>query len=175
MMDVKKFQSLPLMGILRGITERDIEPLLETAVDSGLRAFEITMNTEGAPKLIKKAVRISKGRISVGAGTVLGRGQLEEALDAGAGFIVTPGCDAEVVGECVREGIPVYPGALSPQEVITAWDSGASMVKLFPAGLFGPDYMRDLKGPFDKVRLMAVGGVRESNISEYFAAGASAV
>ena len=174
-MDIKNFKQMPLMGIVRGISIKDIEPLLETVIGAGLGTIEITMNTPSAADIIKKACAFSEGRIEVGAGTVLGMGSLKEALAAGAGFIVSPVTEEEVLLYCVKKGIPVFPGAFTPQEVFTAWGMGASMVKVFPSGLFGPKYFKELKAPLDKVELMAVGGVRPNNIGEYFSSGASAV
>ncbi len=166
---------MPLMGIVRGVSIKDLEPLLETVISAGLETIEITMNTPSAADIIKKARVFSKGRIAVGAGTVLGMGSLKEAKEAGAEFIVSPVTEDEVLRYCVKKKIPVFPGALTPQEVLGAWESGASMVKVFPSGLFGPTYLKELKAPLDKVELMAVGGVRLDNISEYFSCGASAV
>jgi len=174
-MDIKSFETLPLMGILRGIEPGDVRPILEAVISAGLETIEITMNTVGAADLIREAVEVSGGRIRIGAGTVLSEGSMKQALDAGATFIVMPACVSEVMAFCSGNNIPVFPGALTPHEVLNAWQSGASMVKVFPSGLFGPRYFKELKGPFDKIKLMAVGGVRPENIAEFFEAGADAV
>ncbi|MGB2961646.1 MAG: bifunctional 4-hydroxy-2-oxoglutarate aldolase/2-dehydro-3-deoxy-phosphogluconate aldolase [Candidatus Omnitrophota bacterium] len=174
-MNIESFKELPLMGILRGIEIADAGPLIETAVKAGLRAIEVTMNTHGAADIISGMCRMSKGRIMVGAGTVISESGLDAALAAGASFIVMPVCDRDIVGSCVKKRIPVFPGALTPQEVLDAWQLGATMVKVFPSGVFGPGYIKALKGPFDGVKLMAVGGVNLENIGEYFSSGADAV
>ncbi len=174
-MDIKRFKELPLMGIVRGVDIGDIGALIESVIKAGLKTIEITMNTPCAAGIISEAVNIAGGRIDVGAGTVLSRADLEGALTAGAGFIVMPTLIENVMNYCVRNDIPVFPGALTPQEVFNAWDKGATMVKVFPSGVFGPKYIKELKGPFDKVKLMAVGGVRCENIGEYFSCGADAV
>jgi 2-dehydro-3-deoxyphosphogluconate aldolase/(4S)-4-hydroxy-2-oxoglutarate aldolase len=111
----------------------------------------------------------------VGAGTVISKSDLDEALAAGASFIVMPICDREIVEICAKKGVPVFPGALTPREVLEAWQLGAAMVKVFPSDVFGPGYIKALKGPFDKLKLMAVGGVRLDNVGEYFSCGADAV
>ncbi|MCK4852208.1 MAG: 2-dehydro-3-deoxyphosphogluconate aldolase, partial [Candidatus Omnitrophica bacterium] len=95
-MDIEQFEELPLMGILRGIDAPDVEPILETVIKAGLRVIEIAMNTPGAPGMIEKAKSIAEGRIHIGAGTVLSTGDLDAALNAGAGFIVMPACVGEV-------------------------------------------------------------------------------
>ncbi|MFH1552233.1 MAG: bifunctional 4-hydroxy-2-oxoglutarate aldolase/2-dehydro-3-deoxy-phosphogluconate aldolase [Candidatus Omnitrophota bacterium] len=174
-MNIDRFKELPLMGIVRGLDIDDTEPLVEEIIASGLETIEITMNTSAAAGIISKAVAVSNGRIAVGAGTVLSGADLERAVDAGASFIVSPACVEEVIRPCREKAIPVFPGALTPQEVLEAWKKGATMVKVFPAGIFGPKYIKELKGPFNDIKLMAVGGVRLENIAEYFSAGADAV
>lgn len=174
-MDISDFKRLPLLGILRGIDAEMIEPLAETVISSGLRAIEITMNTPQAPELISRMSTAASGRIAVGAGTVLTMGQLREALEAGASFIVLPVLIPEIVEYCVQNRVPVFPGALSPQEIYEAWQAGATMVKIFPASAVGPDYFREVRGPFDDIDLLACGGVNAGNIAAFFAAGAAAV
>jgi 2-dehydro-3-deoxyphosphogluconate aldolase/(4S)-4-hydroxy-2-oxoglutarate aldolase len=174
-MDVARFRRLPLLGILRGITSADVPALADVAGAAGLEAIEVTMNTPDAPGLIRQMVAAARGRIAVGAGTVLGVGELEQALEAGATFVVMPVLIPEVAERCTDHGIPVFPGALTPQEVFHAWRAGATMVKVFPAASFGPGYLREIKGPFADVELLACGGVNADNMAEYFAAGASAV
>lgn len=174
-MDLERFKKLPLMGIVRGVPAGKIEPLLEAVIEAGLETVEITMNTEGARDIIKKAKGISRGRIAVGAGTVLSKESLEEALEAGASFIVLPANIEEVVTPCIERNIPVFPGAFTPQEVIDCWKKRPTMIKVFPSSMFGPKYIKTLKGPYNDVKLMAVGGVRLENVKEYFLNGADAV
>jgi len=174
-MDIARFKKLPIMGILRGVEPDIFEPLMNAIISSGLETLEITMNSEGAAKLIRDAVRISKRRIMVGAGTVLNLGSLETALDSGATFIVMPTLVPDVVEYCVKNRIPVFPGALTPQEIYDAWNAGASMVKVFPSGLFGPSYFKEIKAPFNNIELMACGGVTPENIRSFFSNGAGAV
>jgi len=100
---------------------------------------------------------------------------LEIAMDAGATFIVTPVLVEDVMKHCVKNKIPVFPGALTPKEIYDAWNAGATMVKVFPAGVFGPEYFKEIKGPFNDIELLACGGVTPSNMKEYFSSGASAV
>ncbi|MCM8814319.1 MAG: bifunctional 4-hydroxy-2-oxoglutarate aldolase/2-dehydro-3-deoxy-phosphogluconate aldolase [Candidatus Omnitrophica bacterium] len=174
-MDIERFRQLPLMGIVRGVSAERIEALVEGAIAAGLRTLEITMNTADAAAVIRRAVAGAAGRLTVGAGTVLNLRQLADARRAGATFIVLPVLVPEVVAACARDGLPVFPGAFTPQEVYNAWQAGATMVKVFPAGVAGPGYFRELNGPFADIPLMAVGGVRAENAAEYFRCGAQAV
>jgi 2-dehydro-3-deoxyphosphogluconate aldolase/(4S)-4-hydroxy-2-oxoglutarate aldolase len=174
-MDVATFKQQPILGILRGIGPEALEPLIETIARAGLKTIEITMNTAGAAGLIRRARALSKKRLVVGAGTVLDMKSLRSALDAGATFIVTPVLVRDVMAHCVKNHIPVFPGALTPQEIWTAWQSGATMVKVFPSNFFGPEYFKEIKGPFDDVELLACGGVTPQNMKTYFASGADAV
>ncbi len=97
------------------------------------------------------------------------------ALDAGAAFIVMPALIEDVTAYCVKNRIPAFPGAFSPQEIYHAWKAGAAMVKVFPSGALGPEYFKEIKGPFNDIELLACGGVRPENMKSYFANGASAV
>jgi 2-dehydro-3-deoxyphosphogluconate aldolase/(4S)-4-hydroxy-2-oxoglutarate aldolase len=133
------------------------------------------MNTKDAPSLIKSCVKHSGKRLTIGAGTVLDMKSLDAALKAGATFIVTPVLVKDVVSHCVKNKIPVFPGAFSPSEIYACWQQGAAMVKVFPAGFLGPKYFREIKCPFADVELLACGGVTAENMPEYFACGASAV
>ena len=169
------FNGLPLMGILRGIRIEEVSFVAEIVQRSGLNTLEITMNTDDASRLISKMRDASQGRFTVGAGTVRSMKDLAPALDAGAAFIVMPTLVKEVVDACVKENIPVFPGALTPQEIWDAHCSGATMVKVFPSNLFGPSYFKDLRGPFNDTLLMACGGVSADNLADFFDAGANAV
>ena len=174
-MDINEFKKLPIMGILRGVESRAICELTRTIIASGLKTIEITMNTAGAPDLIRQMKDEAKGALAIGAGTVLSMNDLNEALFAGASFIVLPTCNSEVVEYCLKNKVPVFPGALTPQEIHKAWSSGATMVKVFPARFFGPAYFKEIKGPFADIELLACGGVNRETIQSYFSSGASAV
>jgi 2-dehydro-3-deoxyphosphogluconate aldolase/(4S)-4-hydroxy-2-oxoglutarate aldolase len=173
--DIEKFKRLPIVGILRGIDIESIEPLVEASISAGLKTIEITMNTRGAATLIEKAVATAGKRLTIGAGTVLNVKSLEIAFAAGATFIVTPVLVEDVMKHCVKNKIPVFPGALSVQEIYNAWNAGATMVKVFPSGFFGPKYFKEIKGPFNDIELLACGGVTPENMKEYFTSGASAI
>ena len=173
-MDINRFRRLPLLGILRGIRAEMVEPLVETIVSSGLQTIEVTMNTEDAPGLIQRMVETARGRLAIGAGTVLSMEALHSALDSGATFIVMPILIPGIVEHCAANSIPVFPGALTPREIYEAWTAGATMVKVFPSGFFGPRYFNEIKGPFAEIELLACGGVNTDTIAEFFSCQASA-
>jgi len=167
--------TVPVIGILRGVDEAFFPDLMTAAFDAGLQAMEVTMNTAGAERIVGKNIsRVPKGNF-LGIGTVRTTEEAKRALDSGAGFIVTPNTDVRVIEYARGRNVPVIAGAFSPTEVYTAWSGGAQMVKVFPCGLLGPPYIRELRGPFDDIDLVAVGGVTRENLREYFDAGVRAV
>lgn len=170
--DNTRFKALPVVGILRGFDTALVLEIAEQSLKAGLTTFEITMNTRDAAAQLREVCSAFGEKLNIGAGTVTDLARLDAALDAGASFIVTPTFEPDVVQTCVELGIPVFPGAFTPTEVLRAWEAGATMVKLFPANLHGPDYLKTLKAPLDEVRLMPVGGVSPDNVPAYRAAGA---
>ena len=166
------FQELPVVGILRGFKEEQMAEIIEASIRGGLRNIEFTMNTPGASRQIRAAVALAQGRMNIGAGTVINRQLLDEALAAGASFVVTPTVEPLVITECVRQKIPVFPGALSPTEIVSAWELGATMVKVFPAETLGPGYIRALKAPLPHIRLLPTGGVDLNTLPAFLKAGA---
>jgi 2-dehydro-3-deoxyphosphogluconate aldolase/(4S)-4-hydroxy-2-oxoglutarate aldolase len=172
--DLTLFEKEPVMGILRGVDENSLPGVLEAAYSGGLRFLEITLNTPDAFLLIEKAVKLFPD-FCIGAGTVLSAESTQQAIDNGAQFIVAPNLNEQVAECCIKNNTAYFPGALTPTEIEKAWSSGATMVKVFPASQIGPDYIKLLKGPFDQIKMMVVGGISPKNIPDYISAGASAV
>lgn len=166
---------VPVIGILRGVDSAFFRSVMDTSFASGLQAIEITMNTEDALQIVSlHRSAVPAGKL-MGMGTVRNLQEAKKAVEAGAMFLVTPNTDTGVIEYARSCSVPVIAGALTPTEVYTAWAAGAEMVKVFPCGPFGPRYIRELRGPYDQIPLVAVGGVTPDNIKEYFASGASAV
>jgi len=167
---------VPVIGILRGIAAAAFTPLMEVSFATGLQAIEVTCNTPGAAAIIAaNRDRVPVGKY-LGMGTVRNLSEAGKAHEAGAMFIVTPNVVPEVIAFAVSKNVPVIAGALTPSEVYRAWETGAAMVKVFPCrSLGGPLYIRELKGPFDQIPLVAVGGVTGENAGTYLRAGATAV
>jgi len=172
--DLNRFELAPVIGILRGVKEESLQGVAEASIAGGLRFLEITLNTANSFHLIKKATE-QFFDLTVGAGTVLSVEEAKKAFDSGAKFIVAPDFEEEVAAFCVENKLAYFPGALTPTEIQRAWKSGATMVKVFPASQMGPEYFKQIKGPFDKIKLIAVGGVNPGNIKKYLGAGADAV
>lgn len=168
-----RFEAMPLIAILRGHEPAVVEPATRAVIGGGFVALEITMDTPDAASRIRTAVACAGDALDVGAGTVKTVGELDRAHAAGAKFIVTPVVVPEVVSECVRRGLPVFPGAFTPSEIFQAHTLGATMVKLFPAHRLGPGYVRDLRAPLAPVRLLATGGITPESMPEYATAGAA--
>jgi len=166
---------IPVIGILRGVAPDFFGEVMMAAFEAGLQAIEVTFNTDRAEEIIAAhRPRVPAGKL-LGMGTVRNLDEARKAVDAGAMFLVTPNMDATVVEYAVSRGIPAIVGAMTPTEVYRAWSAGAAMVKVFPCTALGPQYIRDLLGPFDDIPLVAVGGVTRSNVNAYFEAGAAAV
>lgn len=166
---------VPVVGILRGIDGDFFRALLPVAFGAGLTALEITMNTPGAAEIVARCrPEVPPGKL-LGMGTIRNVAEAETAIGAGAMFLVTPNTDPRVIELAKGRGIPVIAGAFTPTEVYVAWAAGADLVKIFPCGVVGPGYLRELRGPFDQIPLVAVGGVNRNNVGDFFAAGATAV
>ena len=174
-MNERSFKALPLLCILRGVTAPQLDPVLSCIHRAGIVAVEITMNTQGAPELIAQASQRFGTVLWVGAGTVLSAPDARVAVAHGARFIVAPNTNREVAEYCQHQSLPYFPGALTPNEIAYAGQCGATMVKVFPASLFGPPYIKEVRGPLNHIPLMAVGGVTPENVGAYFEAGVSAV
>ncbi len=172
--NVDLFTRLPVVGILRFFGRSEVEKLVQASIEGGLSNIEVTMNSEGAADLIRLTREIMGGRGNVGAGTVTTLETLEEALTAGATFIVTPAIVPDVIRACVERKVPVMPGAMTPTEILTAWRMGATMVKVFPADQLGPGHLKAVKAPFPEIPLMPTGGVTVETLPAFRKAGADA-
>ena len=166
------FSKVPIVGIIRNLSFDTIEKILPIYLSAGLTTIEITMNTQAAEEIIRFAADKYKGQLNVGAGTGCNTDELDMAIRAGSQFIVTPILDPDVVRTCVSKNIPVFPGAYTPTEIYQAWKLGASMVKVYPATSLGPEYIKDVKAPLNKIKLMPTGGINLDNIQTFIKAGA---
>ncbi|MBW8709959.1 MAG: 2-dehydro-3-deoxyphosphogluconate aldolase, partial [Mycobacterium sp.] len=159
--------------VVRAPQPFDVGSLVTALATGGLRAVELTLTT---PDILARlgGASIDDGAV-IGVGTVLTAEDAEAAIDAGARFLVTPAVREAVAGVAAARNVPVIMGAYTPTEVMAAVDLGAAAVKIFPARTGGPDYVRDLRGPFPGVALIPSGGISAGNAASYLAAGATAV
>lgn len=165
-----------IVSVIRASSRRDASAASEAVCAGGISVIEITMTVPGASQVIAELHRTIGKNILVGAGTVLDPATARLCLDAGAQFLVSPGFNPRIVELAQREDKLVMAGALTPTEVITAWQAGADFVKIFPCGAVGgPKYIRSLRGPLPELPLVPTGGVSLSTAAEYIRAGATAL
>ena len=165
-------------GVIAIIRAKSSEQLIRAADairEGGVRVIEVTMTTPGALSVIEQAVSRYGEEVLFGAGTVLDAESARAAILAGAQFIVSPSFRASLVEICRRYSVPVMPGAYTPTEVLTAWECGADMVKVFPASFGGPALIKAIKAPLPQVELVPVGGVNLDTTADFIRAGATAV
>jgi 2-dehydro-3-deoxyphosphogluconate aldolase / (4S)-4-hydroxy-2-oxoglutarate aldolase len=173
---MSRIRELGLVPVVRAESAELAAQAIEAIRAGGVDVLEITMTVPGAVRLIEElAARYAKQAI-VGAGTVLDAETARACILAGAQFVVSPALNLETIALCRRYGVPVFPGALTPSEVVAAWQAGADMVKIFPAGaLGGASYIKALKAPLPQVELIPTGGVSLKTAADFVKAGASAL
>ncbi|MBI3695211.1 MAG: bifunctional 4-hydroxy-2-oxoglutarate aldolase/2-dehydro-3-deoxy-phosphogluconate aldolase [Acidobacteria bacterium] len=165
-----------IIPIVRASSPQTAIQAAEAIYRGGIRAVEITMTVPGALKALEKVADEFGDRLTLGAGTVLDPETARSAMLAGAEFFVTPALKLDTIEICRRYSKVIMPGALTPTEVQTAWESGADLVKIFPCGnVGGAKYIRALKAPFPQIELVPTGGVNLETAADFFKAGASAV
>jgi 2-dehydro-3-deoxyphosphogluconate aldolase / (4S)-4-hydroxy-2-oxoglutarate aldolase len=141
----------------------------------GISAIEFTVPTPNSLEMIKQAASHFGDEVLMGAGTVLDPETARAAILSGAQFIVTPAFNSKTIELCRRYGKPIIPGALTPTEILTAWEAGADMVKVFPADAMGPGYIKAVLAPLPQIRLVPTGGVSAENAAAFLKAGATAL
>jgi 2-dehydro-3-deoxyphosphogluconate aldolase/(4S)-4-hydroxy-2-oxoglutarate aldolase len=162
-------------GIVAVVRARDSRQLVEVVgalADGGVTVAEITMTVPDALDVIKQARAALGERVLLGAGTILDAETARAAILAGAEYIVAPTLNVEVIRLCRRYDKLVMPGALTPTEILTAWEAGADIVKVFPADVVGPAYFKALRAPLPQIRLMPTGGVDLTTAAAFLQAGA---
>ena len=162
-------------GIVAVVRFSDPGPLVEVVkalADGGVTVAEVTFTVPNALDVIREAKRQLGDRVLLGAGTVLDPETARAAILAGAEFIVAPSLNLDVIRLCRRYDKLVMPGAFTPTEIVTAWEAGADIVKVFPADIVGPAFFRAMRGPLPQVKLMPTGGVDLTTAAEFLRAGA---
>ena len=175
---IQKILDTRLIAIVRGVYGDDCIRLAEALYAGGIELIEVTFD-QANPELQKKTSECIRminekfaGRVLAGAGTVTSSELVQEAYDAGAKYIISPNTNLDVICKTRDLNMVSIPGALTPSEVLSAYDAGADFVKLFPVSTLGPAYVKAVRAPLNHVRLLAVGGVNDKNMGDYLAAGA---
>jgi 2-dehydro-3-deoxyphosphogluconate aldolase/(4S)-4-hydroxy-2-oxoglutarate aldolase len=168
-----KIKSEKVVALIRADSSDGLLDCARALAAGGLTSIELTMTTPGAIRLLEKAATELPGFL-FGLGTVLDAETARAGILAGAAFIVTPALRPDVITVCRRYSVPICCGALTPTEVLAAWEAGADAVKVFPAEFFGPAYIKSLKAPFPQIDLVPTGGVTAANVAEFLKAGATA-
>lgn len=176
---IKAVSEEKLIVIVRGVERSKLIPLAEAMYAGGVRLLEITYSANGSVSDCETADRIKmlaehfKGRMLIGAGTVLNERQVELTAEAGGGFIISPDVNVSVIKKTRELGLVSMPGSLTPTEIMTAHNAGADFVKLFPIDNLGVGYVKAIKAPLSHIKMLAVGGVGLDNIPEYKKLGIS--
>lgn len=170
-----RIEQIGIIPAVRVSTYEDAMFACQAVASAGIPVVELTMTVPGAVELLSAMGRQYPDVIA-GAGTVLDLDTAKRCLDAGAQFLTSPGLETELVEFAAARGVLVFPGALTPTEVLTAWKAGGDMVKVYPCSqVGGPRYIKSLKGPFPHIPLIASGGVNHHNAPDFLLAGASAL
>ena len=172
----KRIVEIGIVPVVRASSAAQAAAAAEAVCAGGISVVEVTMTVPGAVEVIAQLVKTLGSAVTVGAGTVLNADSARRCLDAGAQFLVSPGFDLETVKFASSQGVPMMAGALTPTEVITAWDAGSDFVKIFPCGnVGGAKYIKALKGPLPQIPMVPTGGVNLNTAAEFIQAGSAAV
>ncbi len=172
---VDRIEKCGIVAVIRLQDPESLRGVVDALAEGGVRALEVTMTVPGAIELIAELAPTLPGDFLLGAGTVLDADTAHRAANAGAQFIVSPVFRPHVIEAAHACGLPAMPGCFTPTEILSAWEAGADVVKVFPATSVGPGYFKDLKGPLPHVKLMPTGGVSIENVGDWLRAGAVAV
>ncbi len=172
---LKRIVDCGVVAVLRAPSGDMLCDVAEALLSGGVEAIEVTFTVPGAHRVLEQVADRLGDKILLGAGTVLDPETARTALLAGADFVVGPTVNFDVIRLCQRYDKPVMPGALTPTEVLAAWEAGADIVKVFPSDLTGPRYLKALHGPLPQVRVMPTGGVNLKTAADFLQAGACAL
>jgi len=170
-----RVEALGVVAVIRLKDPAKLRAVVDAIAVGGVRALEVTMTVPGAVGLIRELAPALPDGFLLGAGTVTDAATARAVIDAGASFVVSPVFKPEVVAACHERDVAVMPGCFSPTEILAAFESGADIVKLFPATTLGPQFIKDVRGPLPQVKLMPTGGVTLENAGDWLRAGAVAV
>ena len=168
-------ETLGIVAVIRLKDPAKLRAVVDAIAAGGVRALEVTMTVPGAVGLIRDLAPTLPDGFLLGAGTVTDAATARAVIDAGASFVVSPVFRPEVIAACHERDVAAMPGCFSPTEILAAYESGADIVKVFPATALGPQFIKDVRGPLPQVKLMPTGGVTLENAGDWIRAGAVAV
>ena len=164
-----------VVAVLRAAHAREYAPVIEALQQGGVLSIELTLSTPGVFDELPRLQEHFGDTLEIGVGTVTAADEAETALDLGAAYIVTPVTDPGIIAACIRRGVAVYPGGLTPTDLHAGWKLGATAVKVFPASVVGSGYVGQLRGPFPDIQVIPSGGVDIEDVPDWVRAGALAV
>lgn len=164
-----------VVAVLRATHATEYAPVIDALQQGGVLSIELTLSTPGVFDELPRLQEHFGDSLEIGVGTVTTADEAETALDLGAAYVVTPVTDTEIVAACVRRGVPVYPGGLTPTELHAGWKLGATAVKIFPASTVGASYVGQLRGPLPDIQVIPSGGVNIEDVPAWIRASALAV
>ncbi|MBL4954725.1 bifunctional 4-hydroxy-2-oxoglutarate aldolase/2-dehydro-3-deoxy-phosphogluconate aldolase [Neobacillus sp. YIM B02564] len=164
-----------IIAIMRGVDPKNVSSIAQSLKKGGIRVIEITLDSPNALEVIKQLSLEEGDNMLIGAGTVLDPESARMAIHHGAKFIISPTLNIKTIEMTKRYGVLSIPGCLTPTEILTAYENGADMVKVFPASSMGANYFKDLSGPLSYIPLIATGGINENNIQDFIKSGVTAV
>jgi len=171
----RRIEELGVVAVIRLKDPQKLRAVVEALADGGVRALEVTMTVPRAVELIAELAPTLPAGFLLGAGTVTDVATARAVIDAGATFVVGPVFRPAIIAACHERGVPAMPGCFSPTEILAAHEAGADIVKVFPATMLGPQFIKDVRAPLPQVKLMPTGGVTLDNAGDWIAAGAVAV
>lgn len=173
---IKQIKDTGVIPVVRASSADEAMRAIDAIREGGISILEITMTVPGAVALIEQVAKLYGDVATVGAGTVLDPETATACISAGAKFVVSPALNLDTIACCQRHDVAVMPGALTPTEVVQAWNAGADFVKIFPAGAVGgPSYLKALKAPLPQIELVPTGGVSLKTAADFIKAGAAAL
>ena len=172
---IQKISALGVVAVIRLQDGKKLFKVVEAISLGGVKAIEITMTVPNAVRLIAELSSLISSDVVLGAGTVTDVNTAEQVINAGAQFVVSPILNTAVITLCNANDVACMPGCYTPTEIFTAWNTGADIVKVFPATSLGPKYIKDIAGPFPHIKMMPTGGVTIENVGDWIVAGAVAV
>ena len=172
---LREVENTGVVAVIRMKEADKLRAVIDALLEGGVRALELTMTVPGAIGLIEEIAKTLPGEFQLGAGTVLDPETARQVILAGAKYIVAPTLNLKTIEMCHRYDVAIMPGCFTPTEILTAWEAGADVIKVFPATALGPAYFKDVRAPLPQVRLMPTGGVTMENAGEWIKAGAVAI